>query len=147
MDKIVKVFTRANAKHWLVNVEKILIFSWQNSDKDLKVTVEEDSDGRSIRQNKLMWKWHSELSEHIKETQGGVFSPEVIHLYVVKELLPMQVIETPEYPEVIRTETKKLNVKPMANFLTSYEMWAADKYQCQFTRPEDLYMKAVMKDD
>ncbi len=146
MDKITKVFTRANAKHWPANFEKILRFAWQSSDKDLKVTVEEDDDSRSTKQNRLMWMWHSELSSHIKESQGGVFSSETIHIYVVEELLPLHVIETPKGPKIERTQTSKLGVKAMAGFITAYEMWAADKYHCVFTQPQDLYFDSMMRD-
>ena len=113
--------------------------------KPLVVTIDIDDDSRSTKQNRLLWMWHSELSEHIKEHQGGDYGSETIHIYVVEELLPMHVIETPKGPKIDRTQTSKLGVKPMARFLTRYEMWAADKYECNFTQPQDLYIEAIMR--
>jgi len=147
MDKITKVFTRANAKHWNVNLAKIIKYAWNSTDKDLKITIEEATDGRGLAQNRLLWLWHNELSNHINEHQGQIYGTEIIHIYVVGELLPKHVIETPAGPEIERTQTKKLGVKAFAEFLTKYDMWATDKYKCQFTHPEDLYLKAVMKDE
>ena len=147
MDKITKVFTRANAKHWPVNLEKILRFAYQHSDKDLKVTVEEDVADRTLAMNRLLYMWHGELSKHILETTGKKFSTDDIHEYVIEQLLPKRVVMIDDNPIIVRTKTSKLKVKPFSELLMTYEMWAADKYQCQFTQPEDLYLKAVMKDE
>jgi len=145
MDKITKAFTRANAEHWPVNVEKILRFAWQNSDKDLKVTVEEDSDGRSDAQNRLLWRWHGEYVKHRYNCAGEVFSSEQWHDKMVPEFLPSEPVKISGEWHIPRVETKKLKVKVFADFLTRYEIEAAEE-GCQFTQPDDLYFKAVMKD-
>ena len=147
MDKITKVFTRANAKHWPANLEKILRHYWQNSDKDLTVTVEEAEDNRRIAQNRLLFMWHNELSKHIDETTGHKFSSDDIHEYVAEQLLPKRAITLDNNPIIVRTKTSKLKVKEFAEFLTRYDIWANEKYNCKFTHPEDLYLKAVMKDE
>ena len=147
MDKITKVFTRANAKHWPANLEKILRHYWQNSDKDLTVTVEEAEDNRRIAQNRLLFMWHNELSKHIDETTGQKFSSDDIHEYVAEQLLPKRAITLDNNPIIVRTKTSKLKVKEFAEFLTRYDIWANEKYNCKFTHPDDLYLKAVMKDE
>lgn len=145
MDKIERVFTRVNAKHWPVNLEKILRFAWANSDKDLKVTVEENTETRRSRQNRLLWKWNSELAKHIEIHQGQIFDTDDIHEHVAGKLLPKRVIVINGEPEIVRTKTSKLKVAEFADFLTRYEMWAAETYQCLFTRPDDLYFDSLMQ--
>lgn len=146
MDKITKLFTRANAKHWPVNLEKILRFAWQNSDKDLKVTVEEDSLTRNGAQNRLLWRWHGEYVKHRYNCAGEVFSSEQWHDKMVPELIPSEPVKINGEWHIPRAETKKLTVKEFADFLTRYEIEAKEE-GCVFSRPDDLYLKAVMKDE
>jgi hypothetical protein len=145
MDKITKTFTRANAKNWPVNLEKILRHAWQHSEKDLLVTIEEDAETRRTKQNRLLFKWHNELAKHIETHQGQIFDSEDIHEHVSGKLLPKRVIVINNEPEIVRTKTSKLKVKVFADFLTRYEMWAASTYKCLFTQPSDLYIDALMK--
>ena len=146
MTKQTRFINPANPKQGFDAITQLLRDMYKvAAGKPLRVTVEIDEDSRSARQNRLLFKWHSELANHIKEHQGGVYSVETIHIYVVKELLPMHVIETPKGLELERTETSKLGVKAMAKFLQAYEMWVADKYECNFTQPQDLYIEAIMR--
>ena len=71
MDKLTKILTRATAKQWPVESEKLLRQAWQSSDKDLKITVEVYKANRSAEQNKLQRKWMGEL-----ESQGDMTAEE-----------------------------------------------------------------------
>nr|WP_136252857.1 recombination protein NinB [Ningiella ruwaisensis] len=98
---------------------------------------------RSQAQNRLLWKWHGELAKHILDTQGGTFSTDDIHEYVVSKLLPKRVIDGLGEPIIVRAETKKLNTKEMTEFLNHYDGWALTTYACKFTHPDDLYWQAM----
>lgn len=147
MDKTTKVFTRANAKHWPANLGRILRDYWKNSEKDLRVTVEEDTETRRDKQNKLMWLWHGELSGHIFESRGERFSSDDIHEHITNKLLPKRVINIDQEPIIVRTQTSKLKVREFADFLNEYFALVDIKYNLVFSRPEDLYLQAVMKND
>lgn len=115
-------------------------------DGSVEVKVKSYNETRKVAQNRLLWMWHSELANHIKKHIGEIYGSEDIHDHVVGKLLPKRVVTVMGEPEIKRTETKKLTVKPFSQFLNTYEMWAAETYQCMFTRPDDLYWKAIMKD-
>lgn len=146
MDKITKVFTRANAKHWGATIGEMLRFAYQHSDKDLKITIEEDALTRSEAQNRLLWRWHGEYVKHRYNCAGEVFSTEQWHDKMVPEFLPSEPVKINGEWHIPRVETKKLKVKEFAKFLTKYEI-EAEHDECIFTQPEDLYLKAVMQDE
>ncbi len=147
MDKIVKILRRTEAKDWPVESEKILRQAWQQSDKDIKITVEVAVGKRRVAQNRLMWMWHSELASHIETSTGKMFDSEDIHEHVVDKLLPKYAVDIGDNPIIVRTKTSGLGVKVFAEFLTRYEIWVSETYHCRFTQPIDLYMQAVMKDE
>ena len=116
MDKITRVFTRSNAKHWPANLEKILRFAWQNSDKDLIVTVKENTATRSEVQNNLLWKWHGEFCEFLYQSRGELVKTEVWHEKMVPEYLPSKPVKIQGKWFTPRVETKKLKVKVFAEY-------------------------------
>lgn len=112
----------------------------------LTLSVTDKKETRKSAQNRLLWMWHDELAKHIETHQGEMYDREDIHDFVVGKLLPKRVVEIMGEPEIKRTQTSKMKVKPFSDFLNRYEMWAAEKYQCFFTRPDDLYWQALMRD-
>ena len=110
------------------------------------VQIKPYDENRRTAQNRLLWMWHSELSKHIETHQGQIFDSYDIHEFVVNKLLPKRVIGIDDDPIIARTPTSKLSVKLFSDFLSRYEMFVAETYQCQFTRPDDLYWQALMRD-
>lgn len=144
--KLSKTLKLSEAKNWPNITKQMLTDAWQWK-ADIIVKIEKDEETRHTKQNRLLWKWHSELAKHIEINQGQIFDSEDIHEHVAGKLLPKRCVEvvTGE-PEIMRTRTSKLKVKEFADFLTRYEMWAAETYQCLFTKPDDLYFAALMQD-
>ena len=142
MNKITGKLTLSTGKHWPSNVNKMLTAAWRWQ-KDVIITITEDAETRRDKQNKLMWKWHSELAKHILESQGQTFSSDDIHEWIVEKLLPKNVVTLLNEPVITRTKTSKLKVGEFAKFLTHYESFVNETYNCKFTRPDDLYLEAV----
>lgn len=111
--------------------------------KPVTITISDKQETRRDKQNRLLWKWHGEFAAHIKEHQGEIYGTEDIHEYVAGKLLPKKVIAVFGEPEIKRTQTKDLSVKEFADFLTTYDMWANENYQCRFSHPEDLYLASM----
>lgn len=147
MDKIVRQLKRQQGKEWLKIANEILTLAWKNTDKDIRITVEVDEETRRVRQNRLLFLWHNELSKHIEHSTGQIFDVDDIHEYVAEKLLPKRVITVDDEPIIARTQTRKLSVKDFADFITRYEYWAHEKYECKFSHPDDLYLQAVMRDE
>jgi hypothetical protein len=144
-----KITTRLpldKAKDWPTMVEFELRNAWKWQ-KPLVFQLKPDEESRSVKQNRLLWKWHGELAKHIHETQGEIFDAETIHEYVIGKLLPKEPKKLPDGDYIIsRKSTKKLPVKEFAALLDMYCSWVAIDYSCQFTIPDDLYWDALMKE-
>ena len=138
---------REVGKDWLKVAESMLKQCWFETDKNIKLMAQEAVSNRSEAQNRLMWRWHSELVAYILESTGNTFSSEDLHEYVVDKLLPKRVITISNEPIIIRTSTRKLSTTDFSEFLLKYDVWANDTYQCKFTHPDDLYHMAVMNDE
>ena len=147
MDKQVKILERVNSKEWANTARDMLLNIWHNGDKPVKITVEDYAETRRLAQNSLMWIWHDELSKHIESSTGSYFDSDDIHEYVAEKLLPKRVVSIGGEPIIVRTKTSKLHVGEFSKFLNRYDRWAYDKYECRFSHPEDLYLKAVMQDE
>ena len=146
MDKTTKLLRRINSKFWLDEAKIMLINAWKHSDKDILITIQEHKETRRTAQNKLLFLWHGELSKHIEESTGDIFSTDDIHEYVAENLLPKNVV-TIGQSIIVRTKTSKLNTKEFSEFLSRYHRWAEQKYKCLFSLPDDLYFKAVGEDN
>lgn len=145
-DKIAFQLPISNAQHWPELCKVKLGEAWQWK-KDLVVMIKPNQESRSVKQNRLLWKWHGELAKHIHETQGEIFDAETIHEFVIGKLLPKEPKKLPDGDYIIsRKSTKKLPVKEFTALLDMYCSWVAIDYNCQFTMPDDLYWDALMKD-
>ena len=147
MDKQIKILERVNSKEWANTAREMLLNIWNGGDKSVKITVEDYTETRRLAQNKLLFRWHGELSKHIEESTGDAFDSEDIHEYVSEKLLPKRVVSIGGEPIIVRTKTSKLHVGKFSDFLNRYDRWAYDKYECRFSHPDDLYLKAVMQDE
>ena len=147
MDKQVKILERNNSKHWADIAREMLLNIWHDGDKPVKITVEDYTETRRLAQNSLLFLWHDELSQHIETTTGDYFNSDDIHEHVADNLLPKRVVVIGGEPIIVRTKTSKLHVGKFSDFLSRYDRWAYDKYQCRFSHPDDLYLKAVMQDE
>ena len=146
MDKQVKILERNNSKHWVDIAREMLLNIWHEGDKPVKITIEDYSETRRDAQNRLLWRWHGEYTKHRYECAGEVFSSEQWHDKMVPEFLPSEPVKIKGGWHIARVETKKLNVGVFASFLTRYEVEAGQD-GCVFSRPDDLYLKAVMQDE
>ena len=142
MDKQIKILERVNSKEWANTAREMLLNIWNGGDKSVKITVEDYTETR-----RLLFRWHGELSKHIEESTGDAFDSEDIHEYVSEKLLPKRVVSIGGEPIIVRTKTSKLHVGEFSKFLNRYDRWAYDKYECRFSHPDDLYLKAVMQDE
>ena len=122
-------------------IEVIKTFDYS---KILSVKVSEDKETRRDKQNRLLWKWHGEFCEFLYQSRGELVRTEVWHEKMVPEFLPSRPVKIQGKWFTPRVETKKLKVKEFADFLTRYEIEAAEE-GCLFTRPDDLYFEAMMK--
>ena len=146
MDKQIKILERVNSKEWANTAREMLLNIWHGGDKPVKITVEDYTETRRDAQNRLLWRWHGEYVKHRFECAGEMLSSEQWHDIMVPEFLPSEPVKIKGKWHIPRVETKKLNVSAFADFLTRYEAEAAHD-NCVFSRPDDLYPKAVMQDE
>lgn len=102
-----------------------------------------EQQSRSLAQNRLLWKWHGELQNHLYVHRGIVKDTEEIHEHVVAFLLPKKASELKGDIIVLRAKTSKLSTKDFQEFLEKYQAWAVEEENLQFTHPEDLYFEAM----
>lgn len=113
--------------------------------KEIGIEFKELKAKRSTAQNRLMWKWHGELREHIELCIGQVHDNGTIHELVISKLGNNTVINTAGEDVTVREQTRKMTTKRFAEFLNNYERWARERFNCSFSHPEDLYWQAVGK--
>lgn len=144
--KLTKRLPFSQAAHWPEMIKAVLrdAYAWK---KDIVIQVKADEESRSSRANRLLWLWHGEFAKHIEATQGQIFDTDDIHEFIVGKLLPRKAVTMPDgEPIITRAKTSKLSVKEFADFLNRYEMLCADSYGLTLTRPDDLYIQALMRD-
>jgi hypothetical protein len=145
-DKITFQLPLSNAQHWPDLCKVKLGEAWQWK-KDLVVMIKPNQESRSVKQNRLLWKWHGELAKHIHESQGEIYDTETIHDFVIGKLLPKEPKKLPDGDYIIsRKSTKNLPTKEFAALLDMYLAWAAIDLGCKLTTPDDLYWDSVMKE-
>lgn len=144
MNRLAKTLTLSNASSWPALTKELLAQAWKWQ-KDITITILEGGETRRIKQNRLMWLWHGEMKIHILECEGKTFTSDDIHEWMAEKLLPKCVVAINDEPIITRTRTSKLSVKEFADFLTHYEQYAQETFNCKFTRPEYLYMDSIMR--
>jgi hypothetical protein len=111
--------------------------------KEIGIEFKELKAKRSTAQNRLMWKWHGELREHIELCTGQVHDNSTIHELVISKLGDNSVINTAGEDVTVREQTRKMTIKRFTEFLNNYERWARERFNCCFSHPDDLYWSAM----
>ena len=117
----------------------------QTETTKIAVKFGEFNQTRSQAQNRLLWKWHSELRVHIEECTGVISDNDTIHEYVISKIGEIEIKSVGGEELKVREKTSKMTVKRFTEFLNLYERWARDKYDLQFSHPEDIYWQAFGK--
>lgn len=140
MDKK-KIINKGNYQtvcDWLVSY-----LAEETKTKTMAIKVGEFNQTRSIAQNRLLWKWHGELRSHIEECTGYISDNDSIHEYVLSKIGQNQVATIGGESFDVREKTSKMTVKRFTEFLNLYDRWAREKYQLNFSKPEDIYYQAM----
>jgi hypothetical protein len=115
-----------------------------NFKKGITVTVEPKKSQRSLKQNKLFWKWVGEIRDQASDSNGKYFTSEYWHWYFCETLLAMVVLEGPEGSVKKRQRTTRdLSVKEFAEMLTKLEAIVISDWGLELTNPDDLYWEAL----
>lgn len=144
MAKITRMIKKSDPKGGAHQVMVAINELYEFTDKDIRVTIEAYNETRKIIQNKLLWVWHGQFQTHRCLHFGENLSTKGVHQAIVSVLLPSTFETVFGKDMVILGKTSKLNVKEFAEFLTKYEILAADD-GCTFTQPPDQYFDALMK--
>lgn len=125
--------------------------------KDWRITVGEDKESRSNKQNRLQWLWHTEYGKHFGHTKEYAYCN-----FKYKYVLPIM-LRDEENTQLQRLwslvrgdkdaiaalvhviHTGDLDTSQMAEALTEYDRDTAT-YGLVFSDPEDLKMKAMIYD-
>jgi hypothetical protein len=101
------------------------------------VEMKPNKETRSVKQNKLYWKWLGVLTE-TGNSQGA------LHQYLAQEYLSPEVEEVQGKPILVIKSTTTLTVKEFADYLARVQEFA-DEIGCILPRPEELYLESMMK--
>ena len=101
------------------------------------VEMKPNTDSRSLKQNKLYWKWLGVLTE-TGNSQGA------LHQYLAQEYLNPEIEVVQGKPILVIKSTTTLTVKEFADYLERVQEFA-DEIGCILPRPEDLYLESMMK--
>ena len=101
------------------------------------VEMKPNKETRSVKQNKLYWKWLGVLTE-TGNSQGA------LHQYLAQEYLNPEIEEVQGKPILVIKSTTTLTVKEFADYLERVQEFA-DEIGCILPRPEDLYLESMMK--
>lgn len=110
-----------------------------------EIRISEKKTVRSLAQNRILWKWNSEIQAHMADHYGHMASAEDWHEVLCEKLLPTHIVEIDGEYHTVRTRTSKLSVADMADYLTRLEMYCAEYLNIQLTRPDNDYMTALMR--
>ncbi len=112
--------------------------------QELIVEFKPHKSNRSSAQNRLMWKWNQEISEHLREHFGQENSSEDIHEVLVRKRCGVKVVQIGnEEPIIARKQTKKMNTAEFTEYLNWLEQYSAEHLQLQVSHPADLYHAAM----
>lgn len=122
--------------HWILHTEFIranaarVIGALPLGDKPLEIIVRPHAKDRSGAQNRLYWKWVSEIA-----TQAG-WDKESTHEDLAKRFLPEIEQRGPDGVRMVRTSTASLNVREFSDYLRNVEGFAAE-WGIELTFPVD----------
>lgn len=117
-------------------------------EKPYSVEIKQYQESRSLAQNRLLWMWLDEIRHHCHDTGiCDLYASEVWKERFQRLMLPVKVMEV--FGEVIHvsTGTSELRVREFSEFLEKIEMYAAQELHLEVTRPDDLYWKAMLREN
>ena len=93
----------------------------------LEVTWKKHKLTRSQQQNRLMWRWFTDIKTHVYETMGKIWIEAGIHDDFRELFLPVELREDIHgKTRKIRTSTTTLSVPEMAEYLTKIDQWVIE---------------------
>lgn len=103
-------------------------------DKPIVVTIEPYKKKRSLSQNALLWKRHTEITNAISEYTG--YSAEDVHEILKQKFLQPTILEI-NGQIVKRYSSKNLTTAEMTKFMDQIEAFAQTELGIILTNPED----------
>lgn len=125
-----------NKHHWILRTDFIrqnaanIIASLPITDKPLEIIVRQHVKDRSAAQNRLYWKWITEIAN-----QAG-WHKDAVHEDLAARYLPTIEVAGPNGTRKTRTSTASLNVKEFSDYLRNVEAFAAE-WGIELTYPAD----------
>ena len=122
-------------------------------DGSIDVFVRTHKDDRSLKQNRLMWLWHTEFA-----ATHGITKDEAHAQFKYRFCRPILIrddedgtlkllFDRADSPELARRfidliSTRDMSMAQLAEALTEYDRWAG-YHGIVFTHPDDLYLEAM----
>lgn len=108
----------------------------------------EQSEKRRDAQNRLLWKWNSEIQAFMAESTGQIASAEDWHDVMCRQLRPVTgaTLSIPGGNAYIvdRWRSSKAGVKEMAAYLTDLDHYCSS-LGLLLSHPDDLYREAMAR--
>lgn len=104
--------------------------------KPWKVTIERETNRRTLSQNALMWAWIDDVVEHVIEHTGH--DKDEIHDFFKAKFLPTRLIRIENEIQRATGSTKSLTTKEMTDYMNKIYAWATTELGLFLPVPEDL---------
>jgi len=106
------------------------------------VVIGEAKNVRSLAQNSLLWKWYTEMANHIFYQTGRRYNTKAIHIEMKGSFLKPKVYEL-KNKTVQEYSTKNLNTKEFTVYLEKLDFYCTDSLNLQLTHPISEYDLAM----
>lgn len=107
------------------------------------VTIDNNEETRSLKQNKLLMFWMNYISKSRLETHGEYLHPEGLKEWFKELFLGQTACMLDERVVVYTRSTSDLKVKEFSEFLNQIEIYAVIKLSIVLPRPDDYYWEAM----
>lgn len=102
---------------------------------------------RSLKQNRLYWKWVRCIVNHLLDSTGELFTNEEVHQELVSRFLERRVVRRlGGGVREVSPSTTELTTVEFSDYLDRIEYYASDRLGLALPHPDDLYWAALMKD-
>lgn len=122
--------------HWILRTRLIrdnaaaIIGALPLGEKPLEIIVRLHAKDRSGSQNRLYWKWVTEIAN------AAGWHKDAVHEDLAKRFLPLVEQAGPDGVRMVRTSTASLNVREFSDYLRSVEAFALE-WGIELTFPAD----------
>jgi len=130
-------------KHWIIrHPDQMRKVAGQLLGLDLghplEVKVEEYKPRRTLAQNSLLWKWHTEVAADLTAYTKRHWTPEAVHYEIFcKRFLGGEVVKLPDGTKSWHAETSSKQTKQkLSDAMTEYHVWCINN-EINLTMPED----------